>query len=133
MARQTIEIITCDLTGERLKPDQVEPVGIFEGDRHWFVDLGPAGLKAWNKAIEPFRQAADPDRMKVAKRITEPRKRVAPKMDKEQRDVIRGWWRNNYVKAGLPEPTGTNQGRIPGAVVDSYNAAEGKPLTKHVK
>lgn len=113
MARQIIESITDDIDGSA----DAQPVQFSYAGTDYTLDLGKKNRAALEKALKPYIQAGT----KVSKRAPRgtargnTRRRRSGSKDTDL-GAVRAWASENGYQV-------SNRGRIPGAVLEAYQAA----------
>jgi nucleoid-associated protein Lsr2 len=113
MARQIIENITDDIDGSA----DAQPVKFSYAGTDYTLDLGKKNRAALEKALKPYIQAGT----KVSKRATGSKTRgnTRRRSGSNGTDLaaVRAWAAENGYQV-------SNRGRIPGAVLEAYQAAQ---------
>lgn len=91
--------------------------------RFFTIDLAAKNLQAFEKALAPYIEVAEPLSGAASKSMIPANNRVWAKPDREQRRAMRQWWHDNWKAAGLSGPQ--TRGSVPAAVVDAYHKHHG--------
>lgn len=110
MAKTTVTQITDDLDGSK---DATEVAFSFDGV-DYTIDLSKKNAAAMAKALKPYLDAAT----KVSGRSTRGRRGKTSRASGPRKDLatIREWARGQGIDV-------SDRGRIPGAVIEQYDAA----------
>ena len=112
MAQKYVVQITDDLDGTDLDADDVEEVRFGLDGRAYVIDLSKANAAGLRDALAPYTDAARRDQ--AAGRTPATNKPASG--GRKDLDQVRQWANSN----GHPVST---RGRVPGAVLDAYDAA----------
>jgi hypothetical protein len=107
VARKVIEEIVDDYTGQLIAGDDVHHVHVAVGRRSWDLDLSTASLAALETVVEPFV-------VRAAVSVAHPARRAKAAAGRPA--DIKEWARQNGFEVA-------QRGRIPGRVMDAYQAA----------
>jgi hypothetical protein len=129
MAKTTIVKYFDDLDRKKGVDTEGAVSIVFSYDGRFFsIDLASNNRKAFEQALAPYIEAAEPLSGAAARSLTPTTNRVWAKPDPAQRKAMRQWWHDNWEAAGLSGPQ--TRGSIPAAVVEAYHKHHGMAVRK---
>ena len=109
MAKRVIEVLVDDLTGTEIKSGEGESIEFAYRGTSYSIDLTRENADRFDQALATYIAAAT----KTSGRRARPTRRVNTKADSS---AVRAWAASNNIQLAA-------RGRIPGSVLEQYEAA----------
>jgi hypothetical protein len=116
MAERIVTQLIDDLSGAEIPEGTGERLGFSIRGVAYEIDLSEGNVAKFDKAFAPYIDAARKVRPRGRARTPSPNRKSNSRMSKQQLTAIRNWANKNGFRV-------STRGRIPGEVVDAFEAA----------